>query len=81
MELENISLSDISSFSIVFFNTLTADDKYSLRNSENSYNQFKYSYLKKQKYVCQFFASFLNLHKVLNIFKKRMTLIGYVFPT
>ena len=34
----------------------------------------------KQKVFFDFFWHFLNLHYISNIFKKKMTLIAYVFP-
>ena len=40
--------------------------------------QFNCTYLKHKKFFLNFLLHFWNLHKFLNIFKKKMTLIGYV---
>ena len=37
-------------------------------------------YLKKKLFFLNFFLRFSNLHEICNIFKKKMTLIAYVFP-
>ena len=42
-------------------------------------NIFKCIYLRKEKYFVDFFFHFLNLDSILNIFKKKMTLIAHVF--
>ena len=64
----------------LFLNTWTLDGKYSLRNRDNYGNQFKCSYLRSKKKIRNFLLQFWNLHQILNILKKNMTLIGYVFP-
>ena len=42
--------------------------------------QFKCIYLKNKAFCLNLFLGFSNLHKISNIFKKKMTLIDYVFP-
>ena len=61
----------------LFVNMLTADDNYSLGNSENFPQPIKMQLYKKQKTLSSFFAVFL--HQILNILEKKMTLIAYVF--
>ena len=61
-------------------NTLTTDDKYSLCTSNNSRELIQMQLSKKQKNFFVFFLLFWNLHQILNTLKKKMTLIGYVFP-
>ena len=41
-------------------------------------NQFKCNYLRNQKVFVEFPLSFWNLHKILNIVKKNMSLIHYL---
>ena len=43
-------------------------------------NQFGRHYLKNKKFFLNFFLHFRNLHYILNIFKKKMTLIPDLFP-
>ena len=43
-------------------------------------NQFRYYYLKNKRVFVNFLLHFWNVHEILNIFKKRMTLIADVFP-
>ena len=42
-------------------------------------NIFRCNYLRNEKCLFNFFLSFVNLHSILSIFKKRMTLIADVF--
>ena len=42
-------------------------------------NQFKYNKLKIQKLFFNTLHNFWNLHQILNILKKNMTLVAYVF--
>ena len=42
-------------------------------------NIFRCNYLKNQKYFLNFLLHILNLEPILNIFKKKMTLIADVF--
>ena len=55
-ELEDVGLS-ISEMLGVFFNTLTADNKYSLRNRKNLRQPIQLQLFKKQKIFSQFFAA------------------------
>ena len=43
-------------------------------------NQFRSNYLKNKKLFPNFFLRFRNLHEILNICKKKMTLIADLFP-
>ena len=43
-------------------------------------NQFKRNYLKNYGYVLISLLDFWSLHLILNILKKKMTLVAYVFP-
>ena len=63
-----------------FLNSLTADDRYSLI-SKNKWMQTIQMHLSQKPKIfcelfCAFFASVLNFEH----FKKKMTLIAYVFP-
>ena len=42
-------------------------------------NQFRFNYLKNKKLFWCFFLHFRNLSQIFNIFKKKMTLIAYLF--
>ena len=46
----------------------------------SAYKQFRRFYLKNKTFFLHFFWRFSNLHLISNIFKKKMTLIAYVFP-
>ena len=59
---------------------MTLDDKYCLGDRENLPNQFKRNYLKNDRSFLIFLLHFWNLHLILNILKKKMTLIASVFP-
>ena len=69
----------------LFNNPLTADDKYSLLNRGNLLQHFQMHISQKRKTFSHFFFFFFfflrlfNLDSMLNIFRKRMTLIGDVF--
>ena len=43
-------------------------------------NHFGRNYLKKEKFFLNFCLTFRNLHLILKIFKKKMTLIADLFP-
>ena len=43
----------------VFYNTVTADDKYSLLNRDNLTQQIQMQLAQKQKTLSQFFSAFL----------------------
>ena len=83
MEIElEMSLLFIYEISGLFVNTLTAVGKYSLHNREKLMQSIqiqlsKIQKLKKKIVYC--LLHFWNLHYILNILKKNMTLIAYVF--
>ena len=58
-ELENVSLLVISEILGLFLNTLTTDEKYSLRNSENLSESIKMQLSKTQKTFSGLLAAFL----------------------
>ena len=58
IESENIRLS-VSEILGVFVNTLTADDKYFLRNRKNLPQPIQQQLSKKQKFFSQFSAAYL----------------------
>ena len=60
-------------------NMLTADDKYSLLKRENLLQHLQMQLSQKEKTVLNFFFHFRNLDWILNIFKKKMTLIADAF--
>ena len=64
----------------LFVNTLTDDDKYSLLYRDNLTQQIPILLAQKPKTFSQLFSSILKPHKILNIFKKKMTLIADVVP-
>ena len=43
------------------------------------HNIFRYNYLRNKKLFLNFFVRFRNLDPILNIFKKKMTVIADVF--
>ena len=63
----------------LFFNTFTADDKYSLLNRDNLMPPIQMILSQKQKLFLMLLPQFGNQHKISNISKKRMTLIANVF--
>ena len=64
----------------LFVKTLTAGDNYSLCNIWNLQDLSQMHLSKKVKTFCGIFSPFLNLHQILDILKKNITLIAYVFP-
>ena len=79
IELERVYLNDMENLRL-FVNTLTADDKYSLRNRGNLTQPIQMHLSQKQISFCElFFAIFMSK---LNFehFQKKMTLRAYVFP-
>ena len=59
---------------------MTADDKYSPLNRDNLTQPIPTQLSQKQRPFLIFFFNFRNLHHLLNIFKKKMTLIADLFP-
>ena len=64
----------------VFLHTLTADGKYAVEDWENLQLRMQMQLSKKRKTFSHFFVPFLNLHPILNIFRKNMMVIANVFP-
>ena len=64
---------------ILFLNTLTADNRHSLPNRDNSRQSIQMQLLQKQKIFSQFVAAFLKATLNLEHFQKKMTLIAHVF--
>ena len=60
-------------------NTLTAVNKSSLHNSRNLQQPIQIKYPTNEN-IFHIFFHLWNLHQVLNIFYKKMTLVAYVFP-
>ena len=44
-----------------------------------SLNMFKRHYLKNRNHFLEFLFHFCNLHKILRIWKKKISFIGYIF--
>ena len=63
-----------------FFNTLTADDKYSLIIRDNWTKTIKMNLSQKQNVFSEFFATFFEFALNFKHFEKKMTVIAYVFP-
>ena len=63
----------------LFINTLTANDKYSLRNRENLPPRIHLQLSKKQKCFLNFLPHIRSPNQMLDILNKKMTLKGYVF--
>ena len=63
----------------LFVYTLTADDKYFVRNSENFLHSKKCNNLKSKNLFVNILLHFRNLHQIFRILKKEMTLRAYVF--
>ena len=58
---------------------MTADDQYSLLNRDNLTQPIQKQLSQKQQVFPKFFFRFRNLHEILNICKKKMTLIADLF--
>ena len=61
----------ISEILELFVNTLTADDKYSLLNSENLWQPIQKQLSKKQQTFSDFFASFLKFTSNVEYFETK----------
>ena len=65
----------------LFVKTLTPNDKYSLRNSEENLLQpIQMQSSKKQKTFSEFFDPVLKSALSFKHFEKKVTFMGYVFP-
>ena len=67
----NIFLLVICKIFGLFGNTMTADNKYSLRSSENLLQPIQMKLSKNQRTFSNFFAHFWNKQQILNILKKK----------
>ena len=74
------SLLDTAKFFWPFFNTLTADDRYSLISKNKWMQTIQMHLSQKPKIFAELFGAFFE--SVLNFehFQKKITLIAYVFP-
>ena len=79
MELQKSLLETWKVFSR-FFNTFTADDKYSLISRDNWMQTIQMHLCLKHKIFPTFFFAFFETALNFEIFRKKMTLIAYVFP-
>ena len=79
MELQK-SLLETWKFFSRFFNTSTADDKYSVISRNNSMHTIQMHFSQKQNIFSPFFAAFFESALNFEHFQKKMTLIAYVFP-
>ena len=74
------SLLDTWKFFRLFLNPLTANDKYSLISKHKWIQTIQMHLSQKPKIFSQFFFAFFESGLNLDHFKKKMTLIAYVFP-
>ena len=79
MELQN-SLLETWKFFSRFFNTFTADGKYSLISRDNWMETIQMHLSQKQKIFSQLFSAFSESPLNFEHFQKKMALIPYVFP-
>ena len=74
------SLLDTWKFFRPFFNTLTANDKYSLNSKDKSMQTIQMLLSQKQDTFREFSSSFFESAINFEHFRKKMTLMAYVFP-
>ena len=79
MELQK-SLLETWKFFSRFFNTFTADDKYTLISRDNWMQTIQMHLSQKQNIFSEFFSAFFESELNFEHFQKKMTLIAYVFP-
>ena len=79
MELQK-SLLETWKFFSRFFNTFTADDKYSLISRNNWMQTIQKDLSQKQNIFSEFFSEFFESALNFEHFQKKMTLMAYVFP-
>ena len=60
-------------------NTLSANEKYSVLNRDNLTILSQMQLSQKKNLLLNFWLNYLNLQKILNILKKKMTVIDFVF--
>ena len=65
----------------LFVNTLTVIGKHSLPHTDNLLRIIQMYLSMKQKVFSQSLAAFGKSNHILNILKKKMTLVAHVFPT
>ena len=73
-------MSVLCKISVLFVNTLTDDDKYSLLSTDNLTQRIQILLSPKQKAFSQFFSAFLKSTLYFEHFQKNMTLRADVFP-
>ena len=78
MELQK-SLLDTWKFFSRFLNTLTTSDNYSLVTRDNWMQTIQMHLSQKQNVFSQFFTAFFEFALNFEYFRKKMTLIAYVF--
>ena len=74
------SLLDKRKFFRPSFNTLTANDKYSLNRQDKGMETIQMHLFQKQNIFSEFFSAFFESALNFEHFQKKMTLIAYVFP-
>ena len=74
------SLLDPWKFFRPFFNTLTADDRYSLISKNKWMQTIQMHLSQKPKFFSELFCAFFEFVLNFEHFQKKMTLIAYVFP-
>ena len=79
MELQK-SLLEMWKFFSRFFNTFTADDKYSLISTDNWMQTIQKHLSQKQNIFSEFSSAFFEYALNFEHFQKKMTLMAYVFP-
>ena len=75
-EISPLVLSEILE---VFVNTLTAESKYPVQDCENLPFRSQMQFSEKRKSFCKIHFDLWNLHQILSILKKKMTVIANVF--
>ena len=76
--MEIISVSDILTLGL-FVKTLTADNNYSLRNSESFLQQIEMQLSKNLNTFSQYFPQYQQSPSKFKHFEKKMSLLAYVF--
>ena len=74
------SLLDTWKFFRPFLHTLTANDKYSLISKDKWMQTIQMELSQKRKIFSEFFSAVFESALNFGYFKKKMTLIAYVFP-
>ena len=75
-----MSLLDTWKFFRPFFNTLTANDKYSLNSKDKWKQAIQMLFSQKQNIFSGVFSAFFEFALNFEHFQNKMTLIAYVFP-